>query len=226
MKLIVFDCDGTIADSQHAIVAAMNETFAAEGMAPPPRDAVLEVVGLSLAEAIHGLRPELDPGRIAAMAERYGDIAARLRAHSAHAEPLFPGAREALSTLAARSDVVLGIATGKSRRGVNMLFEREDLHPLFATIQTADTHPSKPDPSMLFAAMAEVGVTPDNALMVGDSLHDAVMARRAGVPFLGVAWGYHAPSVLEAAGAKAIVRAFSDIEAVIDQVFSAIETAR
>jgi phosphoglycolate phosphatase len=103
--------------------------------------------------------------------------------------------------LANRDDVVLGIATGKSQRGVAAVLEREGLTSHFVTIQTADTHPSKPHPSMILKAMAETGADPVDTLMIGDTTYDMIMARDAQVTAQGVAWGYHEESVLRGAGA-------------------------
>ena len=100
---------------------------------------------------------------------------------------------------------MLGIATGKSRRGIDRLFEREGWASRFLTVQTADDHPSKPHPAMIRAAMAETGVGPERTVMVGDTTFDVEMALAAGVGALGVAWGYHPPEELREAGAHGII---------------------
>src|SRR5690606_11825217 len=109
-----------------------------------------------------------------------------------------------IETLAGRGDIVLGVATGKSRRGVAALFEREGLSDLFMTIQTADDHPSKPHPSMILKAMAETGCAPAETVMVRDTTFDIEMALSAGVGAVGVDWGYHPGEALIAAGAHAV----------------------
>jgi phosphoglycolate phosphatase len=226
MNLIVFDCDGTLVDSQHHIVASMDAAFVAEGLLPPAREAVVRVVGLSLDTAIARLLP---PGTEAAivlrLAEAYKEAFRERRLRPDHDEPLYPGVREALRELGAREEVLLGIATGKSRRGVAAVLEREGLVPAFATVQTADTHPSKPDPSMLLAAMAETGALPERTLMIGDTTFDIEMARAAQVGALGVAWGYHPAASLEQAGADMMVRNGHDLVAAIDALLRAPETA-
>ncbi len=204
MKLLIFDCDGTLADSQHMIVAAMDKAFASNGLAAPARHHVLGIVGLSLADAIEILHPEAGHVAVHQLAEDYKLAFQELR-RNAHQEPLYDGIRELLFGLADREDAVLGIATGKSRRGVRALLEREGLDSIFQTIQTADTHPSKPNPSMIHAAMSETGAEPSNTVMIGDTAYDMEMARAAGVTGLGVAWGYHPPDALTAAGAAEVL---------------------
>jgi phosphoglycolate phosphatase len=202
VKLVIFDCDGTLVDSQHVIVAAMEDAFRTNGLVLPARDNILGVVGLSLVTAVEQLLPgESDPGFAAQLAEDYKASFAQRRHGPDHREPLYPGVRDIIESLGAREDVVLGIATGKSQRGVAAVLEREGLKGHFATIQTADTHPSKPHPSMILQAMAETGADPADTLMIGDTTYDILMAREAKVTALGVAWGYHEAHMLRGAGA-------------------------
>lgn len=225
MNLIVFDCDGTLADSQHAIVAAMVETFAAEGLPLPTREQTLDVVGLSLTQAMRRLMPAADEALVVRLARRYKVCADAFRAEAAHIEPLFPGTRDALFRLAARPNTALSLATGKSREAVDSLFAREGLASLFSSIQTADTHPSKPHPSMLLEAMAETGSQSRDTVMVGDSTYDCEMAQALGVAFIGVTWGYHPPEALAKAGANVLVRDFPELEDAIAAHFATVEAA-
>jgi phosphoglycolate phosphatase len=139
-------------------------------------------------------------------------------------EPLYPGVADAVAALATRSDRMLGVATGKSRRGVARLFDREGWHRHFATIQTADDHPSKPDPSMILKAMAETGAEPRHTVMIGDTSYDMQMARNAGVGAIGVGWGYHDAARLASAGAQSIVDRGQDLLAEIERRLAAQET--
>lgn len=206
MSLILFDVDGTLVDSQDLIVEAQRRTFRAHGLPVPTRERSLSIVGLSLVEAFTVLvGPE---GPAVELAETYKTVFSSVRADPAYVEPLFPHVAEVLSALSARDGVVLGIATGKSRRGVAHLLERHGWDRLFSTIQTADDAPSKPHPAMIQQAMAETSVAPDRTWMIGDSTFDMTMARAAGATAIGVSWGYHAPAALIEAGARAIVDSY------------------
>jgi phosphoglycolate phosphatase len=210
VKLVIFDVDGTLVDSQQLIVAAQREAFARHGLAPPSRERSLSIVGLSLSEAFTALAGARAP--VESLVAAYKETFARLRADPVYHEPLFPGAAGLLEALAREHDVVLGIATGKSRRGVAHLVERHGWHRLFATIQTADDAPSKPDPTMLHQAMAEVGAALEDTIMIGDSTYDMAMARAAGIASIGVSWGYHPVAALEEAGAEAIVDSYDGLQ--------------
>jgi phosphoglycolate phosphatase len=216
MRLVIFDCDGTLVDSQAIIVAAMNRAFEAQGFAPPSREATLSIVGLSLKEAMRALLPDASEAEVLDTGDAYREAYVAFRRDGAHHDALYPGAREALAALTAREDVTLGIATGKSRRGVDALLNREGFHGMFATIQTADDAPSKPHPAMVRQAMSETGAAPDATVMIGDTAFDMAMARAAGATAIGVTWGYHHRDMLMNAGSHALVDRFADLEAVID----------
>jgi len=188
LKLVLFDVDGTLVDSQNIIVAAQRTAFASYGLEPPSRELSLSIVGLSLVQAFTVLAGPKGP--VEGLAEAYREAFATLRQDPAYAEPLFPGAGDCLDRLSGRGDVLLRIATGKSRRGVSHLLERHDWHKVFATIKTADDAPSKPHPGMILQALEELGVARPDAVMIGDSSYDMAMARAAGIMPLGVSWGF------------------------------------
>ncbi len=217
MKLVIFDCDGTIVDSQRIIMAAMAEAFASAGLPVPERARVLEVVGLSLANAIGRLVPDAsDEALVLRLADLYRASFAELRRHPEHSEPVFPGVGELISALGQDGETFLGIATGKSRRGVAALLERLGLSAHFHTVQTGDDHPSKPHPSMIRQAMAETGAARSDTVMIGDTTFDMEMARLAGVAGVGVTWGYHPPDALAAAGARLLVKDCEELRAALD----------
>ncbi|SFP75335.1 HAD-IA family hydrolase [Tranquillimonas alkanivorans] len=221
LTLVIFDVDGTLVDSQAQITASMQGAFVAEGLKPPSRAAVLTIVGLSLPQAIAQLAPGQGAATVARLVEGYKDHYTHLRANDPQAggSPLFPGAREALERLAQRDEVLLGVATGKSRRGLTHVIETHDLAHFFLTTQVADDHPSKPHPSMIQACMAATGAEAARTVMVGDTSFDMEMGRAAGVRCLGVDWGYHPRVQLQAAGAERILDDFAALDAALDEMW-------
>jgi phosphoglycolate phosphatase len=208
--LVVFDCDGTLVDSQHGIVACMAAAFAAEGHAAPAAAAVRRVIGLPLAECVARLGPGLDTACHARIVDGYREQFVILRQRADHDEPLFPGALAALDAIAARG-ARLGIATGKGRRGLLAVLAQHGLAERFVTLQTGDIGPGKPHPAMLERAMEETGCTPAETVMIGDTVFDMQMARNAGVHAVGVGWGYHHPAELREAGAHLLVESFAEL---------------
>ena len=224
-RLIIFDCDGTLVDSQHLIVAAMEMAFKSVNLAPPERDAILGIVGLSLPEAIGRLTQGADEAAITQIRQNYSEAFGVLRQDPVHAEPMYDGARDAIIQLASNESTQLGIATGKSRRGVDRMLERFELSPYFVTIQTADVAPSKPHPGMIERALAETGASSTDAVMIGDTTFDMEMANNAGVKAIGVSWGYHPVQLLENEGVHGIADNYAQLLDMLNGIFSARSAA-
>ncbi|NYT40560.1 HAD-IA family hydrolase [Sphingomonas sp. R-74633] len=217
-RLAVFDCDGTLVDSQANICRAMEATFEAHRLPPPDRAAIRGIVGLSLAPAIARLLPEADDGLHLAMAEEYKRAFHAMRASAAlDPEPLYDGIIETIDALDA-AGWLLGVATGKSDRGLKLILEHHGLQDRFVTLQTADRHPSKPHPAMLELAIAEAGATPETTAMIGDTSYDMAMARAAGAHAVGVLWGYHTSGELLGAGAQVIADHASQLPAHLERL--------
>jgi phosphoglycolate phosphatase len=214
VKLILFDVDGTLVDSQDIIVAAQRAAFAAFELEPPSRERSLSIVGLSLIEAFTVLAGPKAP--VDGLVEAYKEAFHKLRADPAYHEPLFPGASACLDWLGAREDALLGIATGKSRRGVRHIIDLHGWEGVFTTIQTADDAPSKPHPAMIEQARAEVGAAPEATVMIGDSTFDMAMARAAGALPIGVSWGFQPVAALKEAGASVIVDSYAELRTVLE----------
>ncbi|SPF77787.1 HAD-IA family hydrolase [Pseudoprimorskyibacter insulae] len=193
LRLVMFDVDGTLVDSQNDIVDSMTEAFQGLGLKAPKREAILGIVGLSLDRAIAQLAPNARPGQPEALVEGYKAAYMRNRSEKGTeaSSPLYPHVRSVLQALHAQDNVLMGVATGKSRRGLDKLLDGHDLRQFFITQQVADDHPSKPHPSMLMAAASETGVEAHQAVMIGDTSYDMEMARAAGMLAIGVSWGYH-----------------------------------
>lgn len=203
LRLAIFDCDGTLVDSQHSIVEAMMCAFDAMALPCPTRAQVLSVVGLSLPQAMARLLPDADEAFHLEMSEHYKRGFQRLRAGGAVREPLYEGIAELLEALEAQG-WLLAVATGKSDRGLHFVLDNHGIRRHFVSLQTADRHPSKPHPSMIEAALADAGAERANAVMIGDTSFDMMMGHAAGVRPLGVGWGYHPPEELLSSGAHSV----------------------
>jgi phosphoglycolate phosphatase len=208
--LVLFDCDGTLVDSQHNICTAMIRAFEAVKLAPPERPAILSVVGLSLPHAVARLLPDADADFHDHVTGHYKSAFHDLRAEGAVSEPLYDGIADLIEALDAQG-WLLGVATGKSDRGLNLCLTHHGILDRFVTLQTADRHPSKPHPSMVHQAMAEAGAAPETTVMIGDTSFDMEMAVSAGVRGIGVNWGYHRPDDLLSAGAAAVAVDSADL---------------
>lgn len=220
LTLVVFDVDGTLIDSQKLIHASMKAAFASHDLADPGLKATRSIIGLSLPEAIYRLAPDLADATNAALVEDYKDAFVTLRAANGGEEtaPLFPGVAQMLARLSKRPQTLMGIATGKARRGLDHMFAAHPIGHHFVTLQTADGHPSKPHPSMLHQALSDTGVAAPRAAMVGDTSFDMQMARNAGIAAIGVAWGYHDADAMIAAGAEHIAEDMDDLCDTIDRL--------
>lgn len=215
LRLAIFDVDGTLVDSQGHIVAAMQTAYDGLGWVAPSRDAVLSIVGLSLEEAFLRLAPEATDSERATLSDGYKTAFADLR-RAGMTSPLYPGVPEMLTRLHAEPELLLAIATGKSRRGLEAMLDAHDLRRFFVSTQVADDHPSKPHPSMVMTALAETGVVARNALMIGDTSFDMEMGAAAGVATIGVTWGYHPHEALSRA--TRVVDSIEALEAAIPAV--------
>lgn len=217
-RLAIFDCDGTLVDSQHNICAAVEQSFASNGLAAPPRNTIRRIVGLSLVEAMRMLLPDADDALHQRISQDYKDAFFHLRSTGAMAEePLYDGIADLLAALSAQG-WRLGVATGKSDRGLAHVLSHHGIAGHFITLQTADRHPSKPHPAMIEAAMREAGAAPDATAMIGDTSFDMEMARAGGVHAIGVSWGYHAATDLADAGAHHIVDDVAALATLLEQL--------
>lgn len=209
-RLAVFDCDGTLVDGQAHICDSMDDAFAAASLPAPDRNLVRRVVGLSLPVAIRRLAQHASDSQITTAVAAYKHAYRSRREQGILQEPLYDGIADLLARL--RDDGwLLAVATGKSDRGLYACLESHGIRDLFVSLQTADRHPSKPHPDMLEAAIAEAGVSADQAVMIGDTTFDIMMACDAQVRAVGVAWGYHEPAELIAAGAASVANIPADL---------------
>jgi phosphoglycolate phosphatase len=209
MKLIIFDFDGTLADSRKLIVEAQRRVFSEFGLPVPAPEASLALIGRSLELVLAELAGPEAP--IAAMTAAYPPLVKELRADPAFADLPFAGVHDLLVELGARSDLRLGIATGHISGAIEPALAAFGWRELFCTVQSADKAPSKPHPGMILQALDEAEIDASNAVMIGDTAFDIEMAHAAGVAAIGVGWGYHSRDRLDAAGADFIADTVQDL---------------
>ncbi len=202
-RLAIFDCDGTLVDSDATIYAALKASFTENGLVAPPQSVSRRVVGLSLTEAMAALLPDASAEDHLRLVEDYKRAFMDLRLAGQVEEPLFDGILELLDALEA-DRWLFAVATGKSDRGLRHCLEQHHIHARFVSLQTADRHPSKPHPSMVEQAIAEAGASLETTIVVGDTSFDMAMAVNAGASGIGAAWGYHEAAELIEAGAVGV----------------------
>lgn len=217
-RFVVFDCDGTLVDSGHNVVAAMQGAFESENLNPPSPNDVRHQIGLHLIEAIANLYPAGAPETHLRMTQTYKDIATDHHLQGVATEPLYPGCIEVLRALVDEG-AVLGVATGKSRRGLDRTLANHGIAGLFTNLKTADDGPGKPNPAILQDAMAEVGANPWNTVVIGDTMFDMALAVNAQAHAVGVSWGYHAPDSLAQAGARAVAESYADVPGLLQMIW-------
>jgi len=215
LRLAVFDCDGTLVDSVHSIISCMQSACAVHGFAKPAPDDVRAMVGLPLEDIIARLFPNMVADKVLAVREGYRETFSGLRDKGQVHEPLYQGALDALSVLE-NAGWLLGVATGKAMRGLLATLDTHSIQDRFVTLQTADLSYGKPNPDMLYKAMAETGAEARATVMIGDTTFDMEMARNAGTLAIGVAWGYHEIEELIAAGAHQVVDTYDKLPAVLE----------
>lgn len=205
--IVVFDWDGTLVDSTGAIVRAMQGAAREVGLPPVVDEAVRFIIGLGLPEAVQHLYPDAETAQRCALCAAYSR---RYVEQTEQLPPLFSGAMAALERL--RSDgFATAVATGKSRRGLERELAARAMHGYFDLTRCADETRSKPHPLMLQEILAGSGRRPDEAVMIGDTLHDLAMARAAGVRSVGVSFGAHSRNRLQGFGPDLLADDFCTI---------------
>lgn len=216
MKLVLFDCDGTLVDSARLIHEVMARTFVHFGYDRPDISETKAIIGLTLDIAIARMqgKPHVDE-EATAMTAHYKAIFQETRAEAGFQEPLFDGIAPMIDRLATRDDVLMGAVTGKSRRGLNLIMDTHGLRQHFIVSRTADDCPSKPHPGMVTECCHETGMVPADTIVIGDAIYDMQMAKSAGATAIGVAWGYASVDDLWKAGADAVVSHPNEIPAYV-----------
>ncbi|AMX02490.1 HAD-IA family hydrolase [Microbulbifer thermotolerans] len=205
--LVILDWDGTVCNSEARIVSCMQRAAERAGLPERSPDAIGNIIGLGLPEAVATLFPDEPLAQQLSLRNYYSEewMAARKEPL-----PLFDGVMETLDQLLGAGHR-LAVATGKSRRGLNREFEEHGIGSLFTASRCADETASKPNPLMLRELLDETGVAAADAVMVGDTIYDLEMAASAGVASIGVSYGVHEPERLAALRPSAIIDRFSEL---------------
>lgn len=206
--LIAFDWDGTLYDSTALITRCIQSAVVDVGGARPSDADAAWVIGLGLAEALARAAPDVPP-------QKYPELGARYRYHFLHHQDdlvLFDGVLTMLDALRARGHR-LAVATGKSRRGLNLALESVDLRARFDASRTADETFGKPHPRMLLELMQELDVPAERTLMIGDTTHDLQLAVNAGCASVGVSYGAHTPESFAALAPLHVAHSVPDLSA-------------
>lgn len=206
MRLVLFDCDGTLVDSGRLIHEVMRRTFDRFGLEEPHYDRTRSVIGITLDLAIAKVmgQDHVDD-RVEAMTAYYKAIYSDVRKEPGFQEPMFDGIDEMIARLATTDDLILGAVTGKSRRGLDLIVDAHGLRDIFFVSRTADDCPSKPHPAMVTECCRQAGIEPARTIVIGDAIYDMQMARAAGATGIGVSWGYGDVDDLYAAGAVTVL---------------------
>ncbi|MEJ2060081.1 MAG: HAD-IA family hydrolase [Gammaproteobacteria bacterium] len=212
-ELLIFDWDGTVMDSVARIVSCLHRAAVDAGGNVPPREALRDVIGLGLREAILALFPAADEAFIERYSAAYRDY---FLGGDDTPSPLYAGARETLTGLR-QQGYYLAVATGKSRRGLDRVLEETGLGDLFAVTRCADETFSKPHPQMLHEILTDLDTQPGAALMIGDSEYDVLMGQNAGVDALAVSYGVHSLERLQAHRTVGYIEAITELPAWLDQ---------
>ena len=211
LSLIIFDCDGTIVDSQSTIIETVNQTFLAHDCKLPSRERIRDGIGLELSIALEKLLPNDNRLDVNLLCQTYRELSKVNRLNNDFQDPLYPDAKKVIGNLA-NKDWLLGIATGKSRAGLDFTLRNQNIDDLFITKQTSDSAAGKPNPEMILNSIRDTGVDVSDVFMIGDTTYDMEMAQNAGVTGIGVSWGYHKKDALKNAGAKHIVDDYMELD--------------
>ena len=212
-KLLIFDWDGTLADSVGRIVESMHVASERSGFALRDDLAVKGIIGLGLPEAIRTLYPDIGDAQLLAFRQHYADHYVAL---DAVPSPLFEGVVESLEAFR-REGYQMAVATGKARRGLDRVLKSHGWESYFTITRAADETASKPHPLMLEQILAHCDVRAEQALMVGDSSFDLQMARNAGMASVAVSYGAQSIEALRVFEPCLAIDHFSQLHAWLGQ---------
>jgi len=210
-KLVIFDWDGTLMDSIGRIVSSMQSAAVACSLVVPSALQVKEIIGLSLPVALSILFPNNTEQQNEAMLVQY-------KVHYVEIDktptPLFDNALTLLTSLK-NNNVLLAVATGKGRQGLERVFSMTQTKSFFQASRCADEARSKPDPEMISSLLDELGIAAENAVMIGDTSHDMQMAQSAGIDRIGITLGVHDQHKLAQYAPIAVVDSLAQLQSLL-----------
>ncbi len=206
-RVVIFDWDGTLVDSVEHIADSLHQAATDLGFPALEREAYRDIIGLGLVEALEKLYPGIDRAGLDAIREGYKNY---FFSKMTTPQNVFAGMADVLADIR-RAGRGCSVATGKSRRGLDVALESSGLGSYFDITRCADETRSKPDPAMLEEIVRFYGIEPSDAVMIGDTRYDLEMARRIGMPSIGVEWGVHDREVLGQYSPHAIVDSVTDL---------------
>ena len=211
LRIALFDFDGTLCDSAASIIRLTSHACHIANV-PVPDEAQIRA---NIGEGLFAAGLDYASGNEAQAQIIFDEYRKEARREftikDRPVDPLFPGAKAALESLA-DAGWLLGIVTNKGRHGLGQMMERHDIARLIDVSFTADDVAVKPAPDMAIAAIDKYGIAPERAVFIGDTINDALCAKGAAIPFVGVGWGYHDNEVLRSHGAVHIADDFADLE--------------
>ena len=213
-KLIIFDLDGTLVDSQVFIIDAIKEAFDKEGLAIPKRKQILTSIGLSLSEAFTRLNNSLTATQKKRLIKSFKECYKSFPKEKV-ISPLYPSANDFLMNLTKYKNLSMAIATGKGKFGLFQILRAHNIESYFIDFQTSDNNPSKPNPTMILKILENLRIDSKNVLMVGDTDFDIIMAHQANIRSIAVLWGYQSKSQLVSARPTRLAESFLHLEAQI-----------
>jgi phosphoglycolate phosphatase len=211
VKVVIFDWDGTLVDSVEHIAESLHQAATELGYPQLEREAYRDIIGLGMIEALEKLYPGISREEMTAIREGYGRY---FFSKVTTPQNVFAGMADVVTDIRG-AGLGCSVATGKSRRGLDMALDSSGLGPHFNITRCADESRSKPDPAMLEEIVRFYGIEPADAVMIGDTRYDLDMAQRIGMPSIGVEWGVHKRDVLGDYSPHAIVDTVPDLRKVL-----------